>query len=123
MGEISKLGRRLLTHRFEAACGDVADDGSTPFFIFRKDGGKDVVHGTVSVAGATMTGTYTRDDVALDSEDVARLFAIVYLEVFTMHHHRKDVATITLRDDQSGAMRTLRYADDAWLEPEWRPDA
>jgi hypothetical protein len=68
------------------------------------------------LAGSTMTCAYTRDDASLDAEDVTRLFAIAYLEVFTMHHYRKEVATIVLRDAASGATRTLAYADDAWLE-------
>jgi len=120
MGEISELGRRLLTHTFESACGDVDGDGMTPFFIFRKEGGKDIVHGTMTINGSTMTCAYTRNDAALDAEDVARLFAILYLEVFMMHHYRKEVATIALRDSESGSTRSLHYAEDVWLEPEWR---
>ncbi|HEV8550849.1 MAG TPA: hypothetical protein VGQ57_17505, partial [Polyangiaceae bacterium] len=70
---------------FEATAGDVRD-GVEPFFIVRRKDQKTVASGALRTVEATLEVEYALLDPTLDDADFERIFALVYLDVFTDHY-------------------------------------
>ncbi len=118
MGSIARAPRPVINRLYEAASGDVGDDGRTPVFLSTRADGRDVITGTDRVDGDTLTFTYRILDPALDDDDVARVYVIAHLERFAMHYYQARTPIIVLRNEGTGAERTTRYPDACWLEHE-----
>ena len=106
MGTWATAKRSEIDAAFEAASGDMRGDVE-PVFLVHRDGGEDAVTGEKTIDRTTMNVDYQILDPALDDDDVARIFAVAYLDVFTDNYYRDKVATIALRNRATGAARTF----------------
>jgi hypothetical protein len=108
MGTWATATRAAIVKTFEAASGDMRGEVE-PIFISLRAGGADVLTGDKTIDGTAMHITYTIVDSSLDDHDLVRIFAVAYLDEFTCHYDRGDVATITMRNAASGAERSFSY--------------
>ena len=103
MGSIARAPRPVINRLYEAASGDVGDDGRTPVFLSTRADGRDAITGTDRVDGDTLTFTYRILDPALDDDDVARVYVIAHLERFLATH-----PSVEAKHDAEALLSALR---------------
>jgi hypothetical protein len=112
MGTWATAKRAAIVSKFESASGDMRGDVE-PVFVMLRRSGADVLKGDKTVDGSTLRVAYTivDDSLGLDDADVARIFAVAYLDELVQHYYQSRTKTIELRNTATGATQSFSYPD------------
>jgi hypothetical protein len=97
---------RCIDRDYEAASGDVLDDGSEPVFISQRATGQDVLMIRLRIEERVMTGSITEAAEGLELDDMVALFVRTYLGTLTGDLYRGRIDEVAL---QASEPRTLSH--------------
>lgn len=107
--------RRCMDRDYEAASGDLLDDGAEPIFITRRSAGEDVVVLHARLESRVLFCDIVAFEAGLSFDDIVAMFVRTYLGTLTCGSLRADVERVEIRGGPQGSTAMFSFPSDEVL--------